>query len=460
MATIIPPLGLPSQADPPLSFAAIERFIPASVIEAVLVQERATEQRRRKFCMRQVVWVLIALACFTALDVAAVLDKLTHAWTVRHPAAPDPTPTPGAFSYRRYHLGARPLVALFHAVCRPLATPTTPGAWLAGLRLMILDGTVEDVPDTPANSRVFGRHTSQRGDGAFPQVLGVYLIEAGTHAIVDAGFWPCHFSERRGATRLLRSVTPGMLVLYDCGLHSVAFLAAIRARGAHALGRLPAHVQPVIEQRLPDGSYLARLGTGDPRRRTPGLRVRLICYTLTDPALPGYGEEHRLVTTLLDPTQAPAQELAGAYHERWEIEVTIDEVDSHQRLVGRPLRSQKPVGVIQELYAVLLAHYLVRALMVEAAAEAGVDPDRLSFVGALRVVQEYVPDFARVAPRRWAGLYAQMRRKIGRKRLPERRLRSNPRVVKRKMSKWPLKREQHRAPPRPHSPFSESILLI
>jgi hypothetical protein len=440
----------------------VQRVIPPAVIDAVLVHERATEQRRRKFSMRQVVWVLIALACFTTLDMAAVLDKLTHAWCLRWPAAPDPTPTPAAFIYRRYHLGARPLVALFHTVCRPLASPTTPGAWLAGLRLMVLDGTLEDLPDTPANRRVFGRPGSDRGPGAFPQALGVYLLEAGTHAIVDAGFWPCHFSERRAAQRLLRSVTAGMLVLYDCGLHSYDFVTAIRARGAHALGRLPANVQPEIRAALPDGSYLAVLRPGDARRRDPACAqpVRLIRYTLTDPARPGYGEEHRLVTTVLDAAAAPALALAAAYHERWEVELTIDEVDTHQRLAGRPVRSRKPVGVIQELYALLLAHYVVRALMLEAATEQGLDADRLSFVGALRVVQEFVPDFGRVAPTAWASLYAQMRRKMARKRLPARRRRSNPRVVKRKMSKWPLQRAQHRAPLQPTTDFREAILLI
>jgi len=189
--------------------------------------------------------------------------------------------------------------------------------------------------------------------------------------------------------------------------------------------------------------------------------LRLIEYTLDDPALPGYGARHRLLTSLLDPQRAPAVELACAYHERWEIELVIDEVDTHQRLAGRLLRSQKPVGVIQELYALLIAHYVVRAVMHETALDAGVDPDRLSFVGALRVLHDAIPEFALVAPQEWARLYTRVRREIAQsKQLPARRLRSNPRVVKRKMSKFPLKRLIHQQPPQPTKPFREAILLI
>jgi hypothetical protein len=446
-----------------LNFDAIQRIVPPAVITAVLTQEAALEQRVRKFTMLCVVWGLIAMNCYTHLDIGHVLRKLTQATRFLRNSDPDPTPTAGAFSYRRYQLGARPLVALFHTVCQPLATPATPGAWLCGLRLMAFDGTTEDVPDTPANAAAFGRHTGSRGDSAFPQVQGMYLVECGTHAIVEAGFWPCHTSEHRAVRRLVRALTPDMLVMYDRGLHSFELVAAIRRRGAQVLGRLPASVQPEVVTRLADGSQVVRLRPSDPAQRAAGIGqvLRLIEYTLDDPALPGYGERHRLVTSLLNPATAPAVDLACAYHERWEIELVIDEVDTHQRLAGRPLRSQKPVGVIQELYALLIAHYVVRAVMHETALEAGVDPDRLSFVGAVRVLADAIPEFALVAPSEWERLYARVRREIAQsKRLPERRLRSNPRVVRCKMSKFPLKRQVHKHPPQPTRPFREAVLLI
>ena len=153
--------------------------------------------------------------------------------------------------------------------------------------------------------------------------------------------------------------------MWDRGLHDYDMIASVRQRGAHVLSRLPSNVKPKRVRHLPDGSYLARLYPSDYQRRKRGehLLVRIIEYTITDPALPGYGEVHRLVTTLLDHEVYPAVDLACAYHERWEIELVIDEVDTHQRLAGRPLRSLKPVGVIQELYGLLIAHYAIRYLI-------------------------------------------------------------------------------------------------
>lgn len=154
----------------------------------------------------------------------------------------------------------------------------------------------------------------------------MYLVECGTHAVVDAGFWPYHTSERVGDFRLLRSVTAGILVMWDRGLHDYDMVVQTRQRGAHVLSRLPAHVKPEIIQSLADGSYLAYLRPADYARRKQGERVlaRVIEYTLTDPHLPGYGDIQRLVTTLLDPEACPILDLICAYHERWELEITIN----------------------------------------------------------------------------------------------------------------------------------------
>jgi hypothetical protein len=356
---------------------------------------------------------------------------------------PDPSirlPTDSALAYRRSQLGARPIVALFKQVCQPIATSQTRGAFLFGLRAMALDGTTEDVPDTPANAAVFGRHTSARGAAAFPQVQGVYLIECGTHVVTDAGFWPCHTSERKGGFRLLRSVQPGMLLMWDRGFHDFDMVVAVRQRKAHVLSRLPAHVKPVPLRTLPDGSLLAYWLPSEDARRRRGARilVRVISYTSTDPALPGYGKTHHVITTLLNPGLAPAHAVACASHERWEIEIVIDEIDTHQRLVGRTLRSLTPVGVIQELYGVLLAHYAVRTLMHEAALVADVDPDRLSFVQALEIVRAAVAEFQMVAPEQQRSLYERMLLDMADKLLPPRRMLSNALVVMRKMSNFKL----------------------
>ena len=188
--------------------------------------------------------------------------------------------------------------------------------------------------------------------------------------------------------------------------------------------------------------------------------VRIISYEITDPARPHYGERQRLVTTLLDEKQAPALDLVCVYHERWEIEITIDEIDTHQRLADRPLRSLKPVGVIQELYGLLIAHYAIRALMQEAALKAGLTPDRLSFVRSLRIIQDAIPEFQMVERTMRHQLYQRLLRDLAAERLPERRPRSNPRVVKRKMSKFQIKRPQHCHTPSLVRSFREAVKLI
>jgi hypothetical protein len=188
--------------------------------------------------------------------------------------------------------------------------------------------------------------------------------------------------------------------------------------------------------------------------------VRVITYTIDDPAQVGYGKTHRLMTSLLDPQECPALELACAYHERWEEEMTIDEVDTHQRLVNHPLRSQKPVGVIQEFYGLLIAHYAVRRIMHDAALQAGLDPDRLSFTNALRLICDAVAEFQMTAVEQRPQLYRRLLGDIARYRLPERKPRTNPRVVKRKMSKFRLKRPEHRRWPQPSKPFRDAVVLL
>ena len=445
-----------------LHLEAIGRAVPMAEIKAALQATGAQETRERKLNMISVMLLTIAMNIYTRLSIGAVMRKIARGLRFVWPDPDYAVPKDSAIAYRRYQLGARPMVALFHRVCRPMATPETPGAFLFGLRLMAIDGTVEDVADTPENVAAFGRHNGSRGDSAFPQVQGVYLAECGTHAIVDAGFWPCHTSERVGGFRMLRSLEKGMLIMWDRGFHDFDMFIKAQKQGAEILSRLPSHVKPQLVRTLLDGSWLAYLLPSEYQRRKRGERilVRIIEYTILDPALPGYGEHHRLVTTLLDPETYPILDLVCAYHERWEIEVVIDEVDTHQRLANRPLRSLKPVGVIQELYGLLVAHYAIRFLMHEAACQVGIDPDRISFVHALNVVHDAIPEFQMTTPEQLPQLYSRLLHDIAYGLLPERRLRSTPRVVKRKMSNFHLKRAEHRSWPQPTLSFRQAVGLI
>ena len=454
----IEPAGELGQA---ITVEAITQVVPVENIREVLQVCGAGEQRTRRLPAVLVVLLCIAMNLFWEVSLGYVLVRLAQGLRLLREDGVEALAGKSAISEARYRLGAKVLAVLFKRVCRPLATPTTVGAFAFGLRLVAIDGTVETMPDTPANEAYFGRQKGARGDSAFPQVRCVYLCECGTHAIFDAGFWPYNTSERVGARRLLRSVEAGMLVMWDRGLHEFDMVVGVLKHGAHVLARLPAHVKPTWVAALPDGTWLGHIYPSDYQRRKRGehVLVRVIEYEIDDPARPGHAQRHRLVTTLLDPDLYPALDLVSLYHERWEIEVTIDEIDTHQRLLPRPLRSLQPVGVLQELYALLIAHFVVRSLMHQAAITHHLDPDRLSFVNSLRLLCDALPEFQLVDPSDHPRLWTRLLRDIAHFRLPERENRSNPRVVKRKMSNFKLKRPNHRRWPQPTKEFREAILL-
>jgi hypothetical protein len=251
-----------------------------------------------------------------------------------------------------------------------------------------------------------------------------------------------------------------MLLMADAGLHSYDLCARCVQQCAQFLNRVSGQLTLLPIQRLTDGSSLAELRPSDYRRRKRGdyLLVRVIEYQLMDPGR--LGERRRLITSLLDQAQAPAHALACAYHERWEVELTIDEVDTHQRRPRQPLRSRTPLGVLQELYGLLLAHYAIRVVMHDAAGIAGCDPDRLSFTKTLRLLRNAIFEAQIVASEQFALWYHQLLMRIGRQQLPARDNRCNPRVVRRKMSNFDLKRDKHRLAPQPTQAFADAVVIL
>jgi len=449
-----------------VSLEALARIIPEATVAEVLNECNATEQRTRKLSAAFVVLLCVAMNLYTNDCIAHVFFRLLSRlrWLLADPAMV-PLVSKGALCQARYRLGARPLVALFKRVCaKPLAEPeTVPEAFLFGLRLMALDATVLDLPDTPENVRVFGKRHSPRGSSAWPQARVVAISECSTHAVLEAGVWPHDFDERSAGLRLLRGVGEGVLLLWDRGFHSFEMVQAALARGCELLGRLPRTVKPGKPlATLSDGTHLVWVRPANYGRRKRGERVlmRLIRYTLEDPNRPGHRVEHRLITSLLDPEVAGAEELVVAYHSRWEFELAIDEIKSHQRHPRTPLRSKKPVGVVQEIYALLIAHYVVRAVMVEAARKAALPPSRLSFTNTLRLIREMIPEAQRTAEADHPRLYRQLLEDVAARPLAPRTNRCNPRVVKRKMSNFSVKKPSHRNWPQPTKPFREAVVLL
>lgn len=403
--------AMPRLADQ-VALGVLTRTYPPELVDQVLVRCDRVEQRHRLLPARLMVYYVLGLALFSGMASVEVLrclvEGLREAAGWRHPREPWRSwhlPAKSALIQARARLGPEPLRVLFEQAARPLATRHTRGAWYRGWRVMSLDGTCLDVADTPANAAVFGRPGSSRGEraGAFPQLRLVGLAECGTHAMVAATLGPYTTSEAALADELLGApgrLGPELLVLADRGLWGAdRWRRAVRS-GAALVWRVktgPTGPALPAERVLADGSWLAWLtaGTGDP------ILVRVLDYRLDDPGLAapasygphpsraGVGMVYRLVTSILDPEAAPAVELAALYHQRWEIETTLDELKVHQRGPGAVLRSKTPDGVGQEVWAHLLVHYALRALMHDTAVDHDLDPDRLSFTATLRIVRRH-----------------------------------------------------------------------
>lgn len=396
---VLAPAGL---GDRPL-LEALEAALPDETIAAAVLATGTRERRRRLLPTRLVVTLVIAMGLWAEASMRHALAEVVAGWreTARWGTVEWSLPSTAAIVQARQRAGARLFRVLFHAVAGPIATRETKGAFLGGLRLMALDGTTLDVADTPANERAFGRPGTQRGDGvgAFPQMRAIALIETGTHVLCDVVLRPYRGGEGPAGLRLLRSVGPGMLLLWDRNFHSYKMIQATLARGADFLGRAKRNLILEPIEILRDGSFLAQVYPSSQARRhhQDGRLVRVIEYVLDTATGPGT-ESYRLLTSLLDEQAFPAEVVAVAYHERWEIETTLDEVKVHQWAHPRPLRSQHPREVVQEVYGLLLAHLAIRTLMYQAAVRQGLDPDQLSFTGALRVLRRAIPQAQRTTP--------------------------------------------------------------
>ncbi len=384
--------------EPGTILKALETAIPASAIEQALKDTKAIEDRKRALPSHLVVCLIIAMSLWSKTSMRGVLknlvDGLSEAWI--KVGSYWQVPCKSSITEARQRIGAQVMCRLFHLVVRPLATVKTPGAFLGGLRIMAIDGSVFDIPDSTENARVFGYPGSRPGTKAsFPKARLVMLVEAGTHLIIDALVCPYKIGERVRSKKLLRSVGQGMLLMWDRGLHSYVMVMETISQGADYLGRMPKNVKFPVDKVLSDGSYLSWIAP-DGKSKKKGaskIMVRVIEYTIENDGEPIV---YRLITSLLDPVTFPALVLAMEYHKRWEVESTIDELKVH--LLGRKtlIRSLNPREVVQEIYGWLLGHWAVRSLMFQVAERADISPLRLSFTGTLNVVRRAVPKFQRL----------------------------------------------------------------
>src|SRR4051794_1415203 len=366
------PQGCDNLSQDPLPFVrGLYQLIPEHRLAAILTRTARSSERRRRLPADSVIWLIVAMALFAA-------DSIPKVWRRLHPSRDSPEPTDSAFTRARRRLGVAPLRHLFHETARPMATHQAVGASCRGWRLMGIDGTTLDRPDTPENARTSGRPTTGRAEGAFPQVRLLALCELGTHAVCGLAIKPICHGEPSMVSALLDQLGPGMLLIWDRGFFSYELIHSACQRGAHLLARVKSNTILKPLRRLDDGSYLAKIypDAGARRHDRQGLLVRVIEYTHDDPNRPGAGERHRLITDLLNPADLPAAEAPLVYHERWEEELALDEIKTH--LSGRavPIRSKTPAGGGQGIYGLMLAHYTVRRGMHDAAGGGRQGPDR------------------------------------------------------------------------------------
>jgi Insertion element 4 transposase N-terminal/Transposase DDE domain len=433
--------------------AALKQLLPRAVLREALATTPAS-----RFCRRLpawfLLWFVVGLGLFSR-------DSYRQIFRWLQPFRPSGTPGRSTLAAGRQRLGVGPVRRLLERTATLLADPATSGAFHRGYRLMGLDGFVVDLADSPRNDRVFGRPRSGRGRGAYPQARILSLCELGTHLLWRSLIKPLRRGECSMAPALLRHLDPGMLLVWDRNFFSYRLIRQVVIdRRSQLLARVQIRVVLRPIRRLSDGSYVARVYASDKHRARDrdGIEVRVIEYTLTDPGRTGHGEKHRLITTLIDETTDSATDLVVLYHERWEEELTIDELKTHQR--ERPvLRSQTPAGVVQEIYGLLTAHGLVRRVMMAAATRAGVAPRRVSFTGALKILRCRLPECPADEPGRVAW-YDRLVAEIGEELLPNRRPRINPRVIKKKMSNWPKKRAEHRPKTVPKKRFRDTVRIL
>jgi hypothetical protein len=393
--------ALPAKVDVAhlISTGVLASVCPRSLIDEVLRETGRVSQRNRLLPAPAVVYYVMALALWREAPLEEVLRVVCEGLQWLGGGQADAVQaSKSAISQARTRLGPEVMRQLAQRVLRPLAPPQAPGCWYRGLRLMALDGSGMDVADEKANAKFFGYPTATRGESAFPQARLLGLVECGTHAVVAADIAPYARSEKAMAAELLPGwLRPDMLVMADRGFYSFKLWVLACDSDAALLWRVSSTIKLAVQQELPDGSFLSTVFDSEDSARRHGRTVRVIEYTLEDSAVPAQ-DNYRLVTNILDHEKAPCLELAALYHERWEIEGVFDEFKTHLRANSTVLRSKTPDLVRQELWGLLLAHFAIRQLMAQAAWQRALDPDRLSFTHAVRVIKRKMPQAAAVPP--------------------------------------------------------------
>ena len=403
-----------------LSASLMARVVPPEIVHEVLAAHGRNSQRIRAFPAVAGVYYVMALSLYPEAAYEAVFSAVSQGLAWEAGAAQPAGVSKVAISLLRSRIGAQPLAELVRRCCAPLADPHThPGAFYRGLRLVGIDGSTFELPDSPDNDQTFGRPGGRLGRAGYPQARCVVLAECATHAILGANLGEYRSGEWALCAPLLASLKPGMLCLADRGFNGFEHWEQASATGAQLLWRCAVNRNLPVEQTLADGSYLSRIrpnGVSLAEAQARAITVRVIDYKL--PHLPDGEPHYRLLTTLLDAAAAPAMELAEVYHRRWEMEAIYDELKTHLRQSRRVLRSRTAELVRQEFYGWVLMHYTVRWLLHQGAARYRIPHEDLSFTRHVQLLRQEQPLSGVFPPRASEKAGKVVRRTAGQMRKP------------------------------------------
>jgi hypothetical protein len=478
-------------------------FFPPGLVDEAVGDGLAWEMRLRSLPARLMVYFVLGCALLSAEPYGEVMRRVTAGLEAALAAAGWRVPATTALARARARIGERPLESLFGRVCSALSPGRAPWSHLGGLLVVAVDGTTISAYDSPASAAAFGKPGTgkkrrppaaggQAGTGpgqpgrngagqdetANPQLRLAVLLACGTRALLDAAIGPVRgkgTGEQALARQLLRSLHAGMLLLADRNFYGYQLWNAAAGTGADLLWRVKASLHLPVVAELPDGSFLAHVNdpravlartrrNGDRRRRgsklgpetgpLPGITVRVIEFWLTITGEDGAArtERYRLITTVLDHHRYPAADLAAVYAWRWAIEAGYRECKTYLRGPGRVLRGRTPDLARQELWAYLAVYQAIRAIIVRAAAGAGLDPDRISFTATLNAAQRTMT----AGPGRLAAALAATETEILSCLVPQRDGRVCPRAVTTPSSPYPS-RHNHDGPISQHADYTATI---
>ena len=386
-----------------LSVGLLSRLVPPSLVDEALTAHNRHSKRQRDLPAHAVAYYVMALSLYRGVNTEEVLRVVTEGMDYLGDAAIRREVGKSAISAARTRLGADVMHYLAEQALTPLAQPQSARAFYRGLRIVSIDGTTLEVADEIGNREAFGVPGSGQGQTGYPQIRCVGLLENSTHALFGVALGGYKDSEVSLAHLALQHLKPGMLCLADRGFSGYPLWQAASQTGAQLLWRIIKNRKLPVLERFRDGSYLSQISPApatlkkmrDPT--APAMTVRVIDYHL--PGVSDAEPVYRLITTLLDVERYPADELAALYHERWSIETAFAEIKTTLKGADIVLRSKTPELVRQEFWGLLLAHHVVRKLMLEAALSRQRTPDTLSFKHSLSLIRRKLPDSGAVPPR-------------------------------------------------------------